>query len=50
VKKTWLLFASLLVLASLSVPTIVLADDVPPVCGPDGCTKPGVQLVVGLNR
>ena len=49
-KKTLLLFASLLFLASLAVPTTLRADDYPPVCDPTGCTKPGLGLVVVLNR
>jgi hypothetical protein len=50
VKKTLLWFASLLFLASLSVPTPLRADDFPPVCDPTGCTKPGIGLVAGLNQ
>jgi hypothetical protein len=50
VKKTLLLFASLLFLASLAVPTTLQADDDPPVCGPTGCTKPGAGLLVTINQ
>lgn len=49
-KKTLLWFASLLFLASISLPTILRADDLPPICDPTtGCSKPGVGLVAGLN-
>jgi hypothetical protein len=45
VKKTLLWFASLLFLASLSVPTNLWADEPIPPCDPvTGCTKPGVAL------
>jgi hypothetical protein len=50
VKKTLLLFASLLFLASLSMPTSLRADDGPPICDPTGCTKPVIGLVAGLTR
>jgi hypothetical protein len=50
VKKTLLWFASLLFLASLSVPTTLRADDLPPICDPTGCHKPGMGLIAGLNR
>jgi hypothetical protein len=50
VKTTLLWFASLLLIASLSAPTLVLADDPPPICGPTGCTKPGIALLAGLHR
>jgi hypothetical protein len=51
VKKTLLWFASLLFLASISVPTNLWADDPLPICDPNsGCTKPGIGLVAGLNQ
>jgi hypothetical protein len=50
VKKTLLLLASLLFLASLAVPTTLRADDYPPTCDPTGCNKPGIGLVAGFNR
>ena len=50
-KKTLLWFASLLFLASISVPTNLWADEPSPACDPvTGCTKPGIALVAGLNR
>lgn len=49
-KKTLLLLASLLFLASLSVPTSLRAEEMPPPCGPSGCYKPGTALVAGLDR
>lgn len=48
-KNTLLWFASFLFLASLIVPTQLLADD-PPLCDPTGCNKPGVSLVVPWGR
>jgi hypothetical protein len=51
VKKTLLCFASLLFLASLTVPTTLWADEPLPICDPTtGCQKPGLGLVVGLSR
>lgn len=43
-KKTLLWFASLLFLASISMPTLLRADDPPPLCDPTGCNKPGLVL------
>jgi hypothetical protein len=48
--KMLLLFASLLFIASISVPTNLWADDPPPICDPAGCTKPGIGLVAGLTQ
>ncbi len=48
-KKTLLWFASFLFLASLTIPTTLQADDLPPICNPQ-CGKPGMSLVAGLNR
>jgi hypothetical protein len=51
VKKTLLLFASLLFIASISVPANLWADDPPPICDPiSGCGKPGIGLIAGLNQ
>jgi hypothetical protein len=45
VKKCLLWFATLLFLATISAPTIANAD-LPPTCGPDGCSKPGLAVIV----
>jgi len=41
-KKCLLWLAAALFLATVSVPPVMHADE-PPVCGPNGCQKPGVR-------
>jgi hypothetical protein len=46
VKKCLLWFAVVLFLATVSAPPIAKADAPDPTCGPNGCSKPGVQRLL----
>jgi hypothetical protein len=45
-KKCLLRLAVALFLATVSTPATLLAEDPAPTCGPDGCQKPGVQVLL----
>lgn len=42
-KKFLLWLAAALFLATVSVPPVLHAQDMPPTCGENGCQKPGVR-------
>jgi hypothetical protein len=46
VKKCLLWFAVALFLATVSAPPVAKANGPAPTCGPDGCHKPGVRLLL----